>query len=468
MTPPILSRTRFKPLKSLVLPICALVGLTLQTDAMANPGYANLVKSWCIQARRPAPVFTADECSTCHQVSKKISDEAKCYKDSGYYYNKQCWWGVKTDTPNKQAFRSRNLDVFCPAATAQNTAPKLTLSPSGIIAVSTGQAIKITAAATDPDNNPVTLTATGLPVDADFNVTAGTGVLTWTPTASGVYTFTLQAIDQPTDASQAKTVQQTVTVRVTEEGGANTPPQLDLITSPQSVTTQSKLRLNVTAVDAEGDELVLAANNLPTGAQFNLKGLVAGKWTGEFTWQAQASQIGKRFTIPFIVREKSTSPILQDSQDVEFQVMAPTTDASIKQVVIDQANYRNGNLTVSGRVKFKSAAVATSGLSVTVTDANGASYGQAKLAKNGNWKLTVPVATDSVPCRIQAAVNGIVSVIQSVKPLKPVCRNVTLVNNSGLYYDDEGDDQEGDDDGMENHDHEENEHSEHRTRATQG
>lgn len=420
--------TRFKPLRSFILTIGAVAGLTLQTDVMARPGYSSYVKSWCATAKRPAPVFAADECSTCH----------------GSFPGSR--------TAMTAAFLSKNLDAFCPAS-APNNAPTLTLSPSGIITASAGQAVQLTASATDPDKNPVELAAKGLPTGADFN--AATGVFSWTPETSGVYTFVIQATDQPNDLTQAKTVQQTVTVQVTEADAVNTPPKLDPITTPQSASTQSALRFNVTAVDAEGDELVLAATNLPKGATFNFKGMVNGKWTGEFLWQATADQVGKRFTTQFSVREAATAPILQDSQDVEFQVMAPTTDTAIKQVMIDQANYRKGNLTVTGRVKLKSGSTIPSGLSVTVTDANGITYGQAKLTSKGTWTLTVPVATDSVPCRIQATVNGVTSVSQPVQPIKPLCRKTTVVENQFFQPEGENEIHDQEDDGQ-GHGREEN------------
>lgn len=408
--------TQLKSLRALILTVGAAAGLTLQTDVMARPGYANNLKLFCAAAKRPAPFIAADECSTCHGSLPG------------------------TRTAKTDAYLSRNLDVFCPFKAA-NAAPVLVLSPSGVIAASVGQTVQLSASATDPDKNPVVLAARGLPDGAEFN--PASGVFSWTPLTSGTYTFTLQATDRPADTSQAKTVEQTVVVRVSDATETNTPPQLDPIRSPQSVSILDTLSFRVSAVDMEGDQLVLSASPLPAGARFDFLGLVDGKWTGEFVWQAAAAQVGKRFTTQFSVREVATSPILQDSRAVEFQVMMPTVDAAIKQVIVDQANYRNGRLRVSGRIKLKAGSTMPVGLSITVADANGTAYGQAKPTGAGTWTLNVPVATNSVPCRIQATVNGIVSVSQPVQPLPSGCKNKTrLMAERG---DDDGDDDDDDD-----------------------
>lgn len=62
------------------------------------------------------------------------------------------------------------------------------LTAIGSKTVTEGQTLQFTVSATDPDNDPLTLSASNLPTGATFNAT--TGVLSWTPSysQSGSYT----------------------------------------------------------------------------------------------------------------------------------------------------------------------------------------------------------------------------------------------------------------------------------------
>ena len=378
----------------------ALLGsLGAMQDVTAQPGYANMVKNWCSSAGRPAPAFTADECSTCHASN-----------------------GYGAPTAKKSAFLAQDLNVFCPApAVKPNSAPNLVVTPSGAATVATGSTLTITASATDPDQDPVVLKVDSLPSGSSFDT--ATGVFSWTPTSGskGVYTLVINATDQPANPAKAKTVQQTVTIRVTEPGSANVAPQLDTIPSPQAAPAQDTLKLRVTALDADDDDLTLSAANLPAGAQFTDLGLVNGKWTGELSWQPGQDQVRQHYLVTFVATEVGTSPTLQDAQDVDFQVTAPVPDASVRRVVIDRAKYRNGRLRVQGKVKLKSRGNFASSVTVTLTDGAGAVIGQTNPSRRGNWSFSLAIPAGSQPCRVQADVNGAVSAIRPVKPASTAC-----------------------------------------------
>ena len=417
-------RNRLRPLGRELLFLAALGTAGATGEALAQPGFANNVKDWCSTAGRPAPVFAADECSTCH---------------SGSNYG--------ASTPQKTAYRSKNLDVFCPApAVPANAAPNLILSPSGAQTVAVGQTLQITASASDPDQDPVLLSAESLPSGASFD--NATGVFSWTPGAGskGIYNVILKATDQPSDASQAQTVQQTVTITVTEAGTANAAPQMDSIPTPQSATALETLTFRVTALDADDDELALSASNLPTGAKFTDLGLVDGKWTGEFRWQPSQQQVGQSVTATFVAREVGTSPTQQDAQDVEFQVAAASSDASIRKVVVERAKYRNGTLKVQGKVKLQNRNDSASTLVVHITDVAGNLLGQTTPSRRGRWTFTLALAANALPCRVQATVNGVSSTSRPVKPAVSSCGSVPVFTDTdhdglddNIDTDDDGD-----------------------------
>jgi spore coat protein A len=97
-----------------------------------------------------------------------------------------------------------------------NTAP--IIDPIGPISAIALLPVQFTAHASDPDGDPVSLSAEGLPTGADFDDASGT--FAWTPTAAdaGVHTVTVVASDGHTTTSLPVTI--TVTV-------VNLPPVAD-------------------------------------------------------------------------------------------------------------------------------------------------------------------------------------------------------------------------------------------------
>lgn len=399
--------------------IC-LTGLVTGEQAWARPGYADTVKRWCSAAKRPAPVFKADECSTCH--------------DLGNY---------ESQTAYKKAFSAKNLDVFC-APESINQPPRLIIEPSGVQTVVAGQPLKIKVSAQDPEGHGVILTAKTLPEGSNFDPT--TGSFSWVPPSSaiGSHSLVIMATDQPSDPATANSVEQTITLQVTDTAATNTPPTLTPLVTPQTVNVSEKVVIPVEAIDAETDTLVLSANQLPEGARFRFIGLEQGKWRGELTWQPTVNQANQRYTVSFVARETDTVPLLQASQNLELIVKAAMTDGKIRKIVLDQVNYRRGQLNLAGQIKFRQDKVDARGLEVTLTDGFGQHLGQVFVNRKGKWALKIPMdAAEAIPCTVQAEVNGIVSEPVPVKPLTHSC--LDDLNTDHTDHDDHDEDEREDD-----------------------
>jgi hypothetical protein len=108
-----------------------------------------------------------------------------------------------------------------------------------------GQEESLQLAGSDPDSDPLTYSATGLP--PGLTLMASTGYVAGTPTTAGIYTVTARASDGVSTASQ--------TFTWTISAADTTPPVLN-ITSPTSASTYStsatSLTLGGTASDANG------------------------------------------------------------------------------------------------------------------------------------------------------------------------------------------------------------------------
>ncbi|HLF95639.1 MAG TPA: putative Ig domain-containing protein [Methylococcaceae bacterium] len=318
-----------------------------------------------------------------------------------------------------------------PPPPASNQAPSLVLTPSGDQTVTEGQAVSIAASATDPDSDPVTITAAPLPTGATFDGSA----FAWTPAAgsggaSGTpYSVTFTATDQPANATDALSATQPLTITVMPPTVSNHAPVLDVIPSPQNATVGQALKFTVSATDQDSDTLTLGAANLPTGATFTPKGLVNGKWSGEFAWTPTAGQ--PNATVSFTVLDDFSSPA-QDSQDVAIQV-SPATDntSTIKKLEIGQAvwNARKSTLVVRGSVKLRKGQSPT-GLSVTLfNDATGEELGQAPVGRKRVWTFSGPAAV----CKVRAELGGKVS----VRKVSRVSQEVCSASSTQRHHDDD-------------------------------
>lgn len=201
-----------------------------------------------------------------------------------------------------------------------NRAP--VLSAIGNHTVAEGNTLSFDLAATDPDNDALTLTCGPLPAGAAFSGSR----FTWTPgyTQAGTYTLTAAV----SDGSLTDT--ETVTLTVTN---TNRAPVLTPI-ADQTVTAGQLLTIAIACSDPDGDTVTLTGQNLPGGA------VVAN---GRFTWTPAADQAGT-WTVTIVANDGRGA---SDTQIFQITVEAPVQDW--KQLTYDDFESGLGNYTDGGR-----------------------------------------------------------------------------------------------------------------------
>jgi phosphatidylserine/phosphatidylglycerophosphate/cardiolipin synthase-like enzyme len=133
---------------------------------------------------------------------------------------------------------------------------------------STGTAVSLPAQATDPNNDALTFSATGLP--AGLSISSASGLISGTPTTAGTSTVTLTAKD-----TTGATNSTSFTWTVTGAGG-------DTVTvanpGSQTSTAGTAASLQISASDsASGQTLTYSATSLPAGLSINsATGLISG------------------------------------------------------------------------------------------------------------------------------------------------------------------------------------------------
>ena len=147
-------------------------------------------------------------------------------------------------------------------AVLANTAPAITAVPNQTVRA--GQSLSFNITATDAENDPVTLSASGLPAGSSFSVGEGAAVFFWPAPVAGSYTVIVNATDGVLNSSRS------VSITVT----ANTAPVLATIAT-QTVRAGGSVAFTATATDAENDAVTFAATGLPTGATFSSAGAFA-------------------------------------------------------------------------------------------------------------------------------------------------------------------------------------------------
>ncbi|MGE5372322.1 MAG: putative Ig domain-containing protein [Solirubrobacterales bacterium] len=173
------------------------------------------------------------------------------------------------------------------------------LEPIADQTVDEAQALQFTAAATDPDAEALTFSASNLPSGAAMSAS---GVFTWTPgyDQAGNYVITVTVSDGA--ATDSKTVAITV-------NNVNRAPELNAI-GDKTVDEGQTLQFTVSAVDPDGDAVQLSAANLPNGASFDAA-------TGIFAWSPDYTMAGSYPAIHFEVTDGS----LNDVEDITITVI---------------------------------------------------------------------------------------------------------------------------------------------------
>jgi len=180
-----------------------------------------------------------------------------------------------------------------------NAAP--VLGSIGNKSTNENQALSFSVSATDPDGNPVTYSATGLPGGASFSGRT----FTWTPSFSqaGVYNVTFVASDGQSQDSE------TITISV---ANVNRAPTLASIGN-RSVDEDHMLALTVSGSDPDGAGLTYSATGLPSGATFSGQ---------NFAWTPTADQVGAH-QITFAVSDGA----MTDSETITVTVVSASADA---------------------------------------------------------------------------------------------------------------------------------------------
>ena len=203
---------------------------------------------------------------------------------------------------------------------ADNHAPEFTAPTESTYNAKVGEAICFNVAATDADDDAVTLSAANLPEGATFDT--ATGTFAWTPSetqlGSAKVTFTA------TDAKDVATTKE-VTFNINDKVG-NTAPKFEAVEgAPFTVSAGNTLTFTVKATDAENDTVTLSAGDLPRGASFDAA-------TGTFSWKPSASQVGeKEITFTAVdqwgASAQTTVKITVDAGLYESVEAAPTQDS---------------------------------------------------------------------------------------------------------------------------------------------
>ena len=182
------------------------------------------------------------------------------------------------------------LDTNIITATVNNVDRPVALDPIADLNVAAGSSASRSVNASDPDSDPITLSAS-LPAFASLGDNGdGTGSVTAAPgiTDAGNYPSSVTA------TANGLTDTENFSINVTQ------PNQVPSISTPATATVDEGQNLNftVTAADGDSDPLTLTASGVPAGASF----LDNGNGTGAFDWTPNSNQAGT-YTVTFNVSD---------------------------------------------------------------------------------------------------------------------------------------------------------------------
>jgi hypothetical protein len=178
------------------------------------------------------------------------------------------------------------------------------LDPISPQVVAEGDHLDLRVTASDPDGDPISMVAELTPPNsAFFDSTGGVGGFTFDPDYTQSGPHQVRFIANSNSLADTQLVDITVT-------NVDLPPVLDPI-SPQSVDENSHLEIRVTASDFDGDPITLAAEGLPTNANF----ADSSNGVGGFTFDPDFFQSGD-YTVSFI----ASSNALTDTEFVDITV----------------------------------------------------------------------------------------------------------------------------------------------------
>ena len=189
--------------------------------------------------------------------------------------------------------------------TVNNTNREPVLNPIGPRTVIEGGHLAFLTSASDPDGDPMVLTARNLPNHSSFTDSGnGKGSFTLDPdyTQSGTYYVTFKVNDLSLADSEI------VQITVIEAG--NQAPVLDSI-GPKTIAEAETLSFRVHATDPDGNNPALFLRNNPTNSTF----VDSGNGSGSFKFIPSYQQAGI-----YLVSFVTTDGVLQDSERVQITV----------------------------------------------------------------------------------------------------------------------------------------------------
>ena len=177
-----------------------------------------------------------------------------------------------------------------------NTPPVLASIGNKLVIV--GQSLSFTISATDPEGDPLTYSASGLPTGATFDT--ATRTFSWTPGygQTGSYNVSFAVSDGALADSE------TIIITV---ANVNQTPVLAPIGN-MSVNEGQSLSFTISATDPDGNILTYSATGLPSGASFNAS-------TRTFSWTPKYNQAGN-YNVSFSVSDGA----LTDSEAIIITV----------------------------------------------------------------------------------------------------------------------------------------------------
>ncbi|MGE5604830.1 MAG: putative Ig domain-containing protein, partial [Bacteroidota bacterium] len=220
-------------------------------------------------------------------------------------YNQAGTYTVTFQVSDGSLIASRDVHI---TVNQVNLPPELAVISDQI--VDEGKLLKFTVNATDPDEDVLVYSATGIPEEASFDPTTHT--FNWTPnyTQAGSYKVTFQVSDGNLTASKD------VLIIVNQ---VNLPPELAVI-GDRTVEEGQLLTFNVSATDPDGDVLTYSATGIPEGANFDPA-------TQVFSWTPKLNQAGV-YEVIFAVTDglsksqKAVSITVREVNDSETKIKA--------------------------------------------------------------------------------------------------------------------------------------------------
>ncbi|MDW7710102.1 MAG: Ig-like domain-containing protein [Deferrisomatales bacterium] len=176
------------------------------------------------------------------------------------------------------------------------------LAPIGNKSVAENQSLVFTVSASDPDGDPVTITAAPLPSGATFNGTT----FSWTPTFTQAGSYQVPFTATANGLTDSETIAVTVT-------NVNRAPVLTAIPN-QSVPEGQSITIQLAASDPDEDGLRLSATGLPSFCSLT----DAGNGTGSIECSPNFGHAGNYGVI--VTATDHGSPPLSDSESFTLSV----------------------------------------------------------------------------------------------------------------------------------------------------